>query len=97
MKPHLSTRSLLILVSIIIGLMIVIPALAATLAGAYSLDWSTFSNGGGSVGGGTYMLNSSIGQSMAGSLSGGSYQLNGGFWIGTSIASYTIYLPLVRK
>lgn len=82
MKPYLSTRTLLILLSLIIGSMIAAPALAATLNGAYSLDWFTINNGGGSANGGSYPLNSSIGQSIAGSLSGGSYTLGVGYWSG---------------
>ena len=80
MKPRLATRSPFILVSLIIGLMIAVPALAATLTSTYSLDWFTFNNGGGSSSGGAYTLNSSIGQSLAGSSSGGSYTLGVGYW-----------------
>jgi uncharacterized repeat protein (TIGR01451 family) len=80
MKPNISTRTLLILLSLVIGLMIAVPTLAATLTGAYSLDWFSFNNGGGSSIGGAYTLNSSIGQVLAGSLSGGAYRLNAGYW-----------------
>jgi uncharacterized repeat protein (TIGR01451 family) len=82
MKPNISTRTLLILLSLIIGSLIAVPALAATLNGAYSLDWFSINNGGGSSNGGTYSLNSSMGQPMAGSLSGGSYTLGVGYWSG---------------
>ena len=63
----------------------------------YSIDWYTIDGGGGSSTGGSYSLGGSIGQPDAGSLSGGSYTLNGGFWGGAGIASYSIYLPLVRR
>ena len=56
------------------------PTLAATLAGVYTLDWFTFSNGGGQATGAAYTLNSTIGQPMAGSLSGGAYSMAVGFW-----------------
>ena len=80
MKTNISTRTLLILLSLIIVSMLALPTLAATLAGSYTLDRFAISNGGGSSVGGAYTLNSSLGQSMAGSLSGGPYHLNVGYW-----------------
>ena len=80
MKPNLSTRTLLILISLVICSMIAVPVLAAAVAGAYTLDWFSINNGGGSSSGGMYTLDSSIGQSLAGALSGGTYRLNVGYW-----------------
>ena len=80
MKPNISTRTLLIFLSFIIGLTLAVPTLAATLTGAYALDWFSINNGGGSSVGGAYTLNSSLGQALAGSLSGGAYRLNVGYW-----------------
>jgi hypothetical protein len=100
MKPHLATRNLLILLCLLVGLAFALPTLAATLAGAYSLDWFTISNGGGSSNGGAYTLNSSLGQSLAGSLNGGSYRLNVGYWpeiAETANVSPTLFLPLVQR
>ena len=94
MKPNISTRTLLILLSLIVGMMIAVPALAATLASTYSLDWFTFSNGGGSSNGGAYTLNSSIGQSLAGSLSGGSYTMGVGYW--SELADETPISPTLQ-
>ncbi|MBI5567970.1 MAG: DUF11 domain-containing protein [Chloroflexi bacterium] len=80
MKPNISTRTPLVLLSLIVGLALALPALATTLNGAYTLDRFAISNGGGTSAGGAYSLNSSMGQSMAGSLSGGAYRLNVGYW-----------------
>ena len=70
---------------------------STALSTGYDLSWYTIDGGGGSSNGGSYSLGGSIGQPDAGTLSGGSYHLSGGFWGGASIASYSIYLPLVRR
>ena len=67
------------------------------LSTGYDLSWYTIDGGGGSSSGGGYSLGGTLGHPDAGSLSGGSYQLTGGFWGGTSIAHYNVYLPLVLK
>ena len=69
----------------------------SALQSSYDMSWYTidgsaiFSTGSG------YSLNGTVGQPEVGTLSGGGYTLNAGFWGGASIASYTVYLPLVRK
>jgi PKD repeat protein len=80
MKATHLTRTLLILLSLIVGIMLTMPTIAATPTDTYSLTWFSVNNGGGSSVSDKYALNSSVGQSVAGSLTGGSYQLNVGYW-----------------
>jgi len=99
-------KRLVILISIVLVLLIGITtasaqrndAPAAPLSG-YDLSWYTIDGGGATLAGstgGSYSLGGTIGQADAGTSSGGTYQLNGGFW-DSSIITYLIYLPLLRK
>ena len=96
MNHYQINRSRLLIVCLMIGLLFAVPTLAAAATGNYSLDWFTFSNGGGLSNGGDYQLNSTVGQSLAGSMKGGSYRLNVGYWpeLPTSNLKLAILAPL---
>jgi hypothetical protein len=63
---------------------------------SYSLDWITVDSGGGHSAGGTYSLTGTIGQPDAGRLSSDSLALLGAF-LGGSVPSHWLYLPLLQK
>ena len=47
--------------------------------------------------GGGYTLGGTIGQPDAGVMDGDPYALQGGFWPGSGVGQYTVYLPLVVR
>ncbi len=71
---------------------------SASSSASYNLTWHTVDNGGGRLDGGSYVLLGTAGQPEAGSaLEGGNHRLVGGFWPGTGMAQYKLYLPLIIK
>ncbi len=81
---------------ILLGLLLVSGSVIASSGGTFDLPWMTVDGGGGSSSGGSYALSGTVGQTDAGGpLSGGSYTLNGGFWVGTGISEWEVYLPLI--
>lgn len=80
-----------------LSLLIVAQVLAAPQA--YSLNWWTVDNGGGTSDGGIYSLSGTVGQPDAGDMSGGEYLLSGGFWskLITQVLSWLIYLPITIR
>jgi hypothetical protein len=77
-------------------------AQAVSRSGAYTLEWSAISGGGGIASGGSYTVLSTIGQAEAGRASGGGYSLVGAFAGGVDgpipqAPKTPVYLPLVRR
>ena len=68
--------------AVLMMLLVVLTASAASGEGAYVLDWSTIDGGGGTSSGGSYVLSGTIGQPDAAYSAGGQYELLGGFWPG---------------
>jgi hypothetical protein len=81
----------------IVGLILMVLALASSSAHAqnYSVDWFKIAGGGGTSTGGTYTVSGTIGQHDAGGpMTGGNYSLTGGFWALISVVQ-TAGLPLL--
>ena len=89
----LATFLLLIVATLASG----IPALAQS--GGYDLSWWTVSGGGvtGQTGAGGYSLGGTSGQPSAAVWAGGNYSLSGGFWVGSALEDYAIYLPILLR
>jgi hypothetical protein len=79
----------------IVGLILMVLALASSSAHAqsYSIDWYKIAGGGGTSTGGVYAVSGTIGQHDAGGpMTGGNYSLTGGFWALISVVQ-TAGLP----
>jgi hypothetical protein len=78
-------------------------ARAGVAQGDYDLSWWTVDGGGGSSPPGSgYSLGGTVGQPdaavwAAGGGSATSYSLSGGFWVGSALQDYVIYLPVVLR
>ena len=108
-----TTRLSIGLLTVVLGLLIVVPALAqagdspssepldelgAHLSAGYDLSWYTIDGGGAACSeGGGYTLGGTIGQPDAGVLTGDRFALGGGFWAGGAATPHRIYVPLVLR
>jgi hypothetical protein len=86
------------LATLLVGLLVVGVAWAASPAG-YDLSWWTADGGGATLSsGGGFALSDTIGQPDAGLMRGGGYTLGGGFWGGGEVfIGYEVYLPLMLR
>jgi hypothetical protein len=100
LKKNKSVIKILILSTVMLLVLVAIPALAQT-GGGFDLSWSSVDGGGGASAGGVYALSGTVGQSDAGVMSGGVYTLSGGFWADSELAEppsgYKIFLPIIMR
>ncbi len=87
----------LLVVLLLVFLLLPAPAALAQDEG-YELSWWTVDGGGvsGQSGGG-YALGGTAGQPAAAVWSGGGYSLSGGFWVGSALEDYAVYLPVLLR
>ena len=90
MKKHKTTGAIARL-AVLMMLLVVLIAPAASGDGAYVLDWPTIDGGGGTSSGGPYTLTGTIGQPGAAYSAGGDYELLGGFWPGGPLCFVDFY------
>jgi len=90
MKKHKAIGTIARL-AVLMTLLVVLIAPAASGEGAYVLDWSTIDGGGGTSSGGPYTLTGTIGQPDAAYSAGGDYELLGGFWPGGPLCFVDFY------
>ncbi len=90
MKKHKAIGAIARL-AVLMTLLVVLIAPAASSEGAYVLDWSTIDGGGGTSSGGSYTLTGTIGQPDAAYSASGNYELLGGFWPGGPLCIVDFY------
>ncbi len=90
MKKH-KAKGTIARLAVLMTLLVVLIAPAASSEGAYVLDWSTIDGGGGTSSGGPYTLTGTIGQPDAAYSAGGSYELLGGFRPGGPLCFVDFY------
>ena len=90
----------IIALSILVTLILITGAIVYAQSGdGYDLSWWTVSGGGvtGQTGAGGYSLGGTSGQPSAAVWAGGNYSLSGGFWVGSALEDYAIYLPILLR
>ncbi len=90
MKKH-KTIGAIPRLAVLMTLLVVLIAPAASSEGAYVLDWFTIDGGGGTSSGGPYTLTGTIGQPDAAYSAGGDYELLGGFRPGGPLCFVDFY------
>jgi len=90
MKKHKAIETIARL-AVLMMLLVVLVAPAASGESAYVLDWSTIDGGGGTSSGGPYTLTGTIGQPDAAYSAGGDYELLGGFRPGGPLCFVDFY------
>ena len=87
----------------LLALALLLSAAPVLAQDGYDLSWWTVDGGGGSSPPGSgYSLGGTVGQPDAAvwAAGGGSptpYSLSGGFWVGSALQDYVIYLPVVLR
>jgi hypothetical protein len=84
------------MVGLLVALLLASVAFAQTSTN-FDLSWHVLAGGGGRADSTHYAMNGTAGQAVVGFSDNASYGMQSGYWSGTSLPGYGVYLPLVLR